>query len=163
MTALASGAHGLARAATLGAVAGMRSQLPLALLALRAQRQPAAQRVARYGPFPATPLRALASLAAVGELIGDKLPSTPSRLDPAPLAARFVLGGFAGGIVSADFGGSRIAGALCGAAGAGLGAFAGYHLRRRAGEASGFPDPLFGAVEDGIAIALGLWAITIHR
>ena len=156
----ATGSHeaAIAHAATLGVVAGMRSQLPLALLALRTQREPAAQRPATYGPFPAAPLRALAGLAAVGELIGDKLPMTPSRLEPGPLTARLAIGAVAGGILAGGAGGSRVAGALSGASGAGLGAFAGYHLRRWAGQVTGLPDPLFGAVEDGVAIALGLWA-----
>jgi uncharacterized membrane protein len=152
MTGIALRAPVALRAATLGAVGGMRSQLPLALLALTTRD------AARYGPFPAAPLRVLAGVAAIGELIGDKLPTTPSRLEPAPLIGRLAIGALAGGMLSAEAGDARGDGALCGAAGAGLGAFAGYHLRRRAGEATGLPDPLFGAVEDGIAIALGLWA-----
>src|SRR4051812_27915264 len=86
----------------LGAVAGLRSQLPGALLALAVRQGmlPQGRRIplrwlsARWG-LPG------AALAAGGELIGDKLPVTPSRLAPAPLIGRLVSGG-AAGIAIAD-------------------------------------------------------------
>nr|WP_296069776.1 hypothetical protein [uncultured Actinoplanes sp.] len=70
----------LARAAALGFAAGGRSLTPLAVLALRRRDW----------------ITAVAAAAAAGELVVDKLPSTPSRLQPAPLGGRFVLGAVAG-------------------------------------------------------------------
>lgn len=71
----------IARAALLGAAAGARSATPLAALAQRTGN-----------PW----VRAAAAAGAAGELIADKLPGTPSRLRPAPLGGRLVLGGLAG-------------------------------------------------------------------
>jgi uncharacterized membrane protein len=149
-----------ARAGALGVVGGMRSQLPFALLALAANR----------GNFAAgadRPLSLLLSrgaavgcgLAAVGELIGDKLPMTPSRLAPGPLAGRLVFGGLAGAAISYEAGRSALLGAALGAAGAGLGAAAGYAGRASLGRSTNVPDPLWGGVEDILAIGLGLAAL----
>jgi uncharacterized membrane protein len=146
----------LAGAVMLGAVAGLRTQLPLALLARAAN---AGRFAANAGP-PLALLRSpwaerLTAFSAIGELIADKLPMTPSRLDPGPLAGRFLFGGLAGAAVMASRAQSPLPGALLGAAGAGIGAVCGYHLRRRLGEVTSLPDPLFGLLEDGVAIALG--------
>jgi uncharacterized membrane protein len=97
-------------------------------------------------------VKALSTVAAGGELIADKLPGTPSRLQPAPLAARIAAGALAGGldarrrhrgvVLAAIAGGGAAAGASY--AGAFWRAFAGHH---------GFAVP--GALlEDGAAIAL---------
>jgi uncharacterized membrane protein len=143
------------RAALLGVVAGMRSQLPLALLAL-AKPGACGERALALPWLHAPAAQWMTTLAALGELIGDKLPTTPSRLDPAPLAGRFLFGGLAGGIVAREAGRSPATGALLGAAGAGVGAFTGYHLRAALATSTPIPDPLLGAAEDGVALALGL-------
>src|SRR6202049_5060308 len=41
------------------------------------------------------------SALAIGELINDKLPKTPSRKEPAPFAARVVMGAFCGAALGA--------------------------------------------------------------
>lgn len=150
----------LAGALMLGVVAGMRTQLPLALLARAAH---AGLFAVDAGP-PLALLRSpwaarLTSLAAVGELIGDKLPMTPSRLDRGPLAGRFLFGALAGAAVTVNDRRSLLPGAVLGAAGAGVGAFCGYHIRRWLGERTSLPDPLFGAIEDGIAVTVGMTAL----
>jgi uncharacterized membrane protein len=77
------------RAATLGFVSGLRSMTPFALLSRLKKAN---------DPSPAGPLdmfltlptvRLLTGLLASGELIGDKLPFTPSRLSTGPLLARW--------------------------------------------------------------------------
>lgn len=144
-------------AALLGVVAGMRSQLPLALLARTKPGACGGEAMAmRWLHEPTT--RWLTALAALGELIGDKLPTAPSRLDPGPLAGRVLFGGLAGGTVAREAGRSTVAGALLGAAGAGVGAFTGYHLRAALASSTPIPDPLLGVAEDGVALALGLRA-----
>jgi uncharacterized membrane protein len=144
----------------LGVVAGLRSQLPGALLALAVWqgRLPQGQRIplrwlgARWS-LPA------AALAAGGELIGDKLPMTPSRLAPAPLISRLVLGSAAGGAIADVTGQSAITGAVLGAVGAATGSVAGYYARASISAASGIANPIAGVVEDIIAIGLGWLAI----
>jgi uncharacterized membrane protein len=148
------------RAATLGIVAGMRSQLPLALLALEANQG----KFAADARPPWSLLRSRAALlglgfSAIGELIVDKLPFVPSRIDAGPLAGRVVVGGVVGAALSADAGHSGPVGGLVGAVSAGLGTVGAYHARLALGRATPVPDPVWGAVEDALAITLGLLAI----
>ncbi len=153
-----------ARAAGLGFVAGLRSQLPLALLAWKAGQD-------RFDAGSHAPLRFLGEpiarrvlgLLAAGEPVGDKLPMTPSRLSPGSFAGRLLFGGLAGAAVAAEAGRSSLLGATLGAAGAGLGAEGGYHARVFLGRRSSLPDPVWGAVEDVVAIGLGLTLLRSTR
>jgi uncharacterized membrane protein len=125
-----------ARAFLTGVAAGSRTFVPAGALVLR-------------GRAPR-----LLLLATVGELVGDKLPWAPSRLDPGPLGGRAVSG--AVGAVALGGGGG---GALLGAAGALAGAWAGARGRARL-SAGGTRSDLPGAVaEDAAALALA-WAVT---
>src|ERR1700675_4372322 len=69
------------------------------------------------------------TLGALGELVADKLPMTPSRTKPGPLAARIVMGGLSGACVTAAGGSSPWVGAVLGAIGGIVGTFAGYRAR----------------------------------
>jgi uncharacterized membrane protein len=148
-----------ARAVAFGIVAGMRSQLPLALLAMAANQ-------GRFAADAGPPLRLLRSraallvlgLSAMGELIVDKLPIVPDRIDPGPLTGRVVVGGVAGAALTSERGHPALAGALCGAIGAGMGTEGAYHTRIALGRATSIPDPVWGAIEDALAISLGLLA-----
>jgi uncharacterized membrane protein len=149
--------RGLGRAVVLGVVTGMRTQLPLALLAAQAKRG----RFAADSAPPPTSLHSSAALplltiSAAGEMVVDKLPIAPSRLAPGPLFGRFLFGGLAGALVARGAGQRILTGAVLGAGGAGVGAFAGYHVRVWLGETTGLPDPIWGALEDTLALALGL-------
>jgi uncharacterized membrane protein len=102
--------------------------------------------------FLASPWAAgILTLFALGELISDKLPSTPSRKVPVQFGARIVSGALAGAAVGAAHG-LLAAGLLAGMAGAVAGTFGGAALR--AGLAKGFGrDRPAALVEDGLAIA----------
>lgn len=150
----------LTRCAGLGVAAGMRSQMPFALLAVAANRGDFAVGAGR----PLSLLRSRRALvglglAAGGELIGDKLPKTPSRLEPVPLAGRLAIGGAAGAALARQGSGSLGLGAGMGSAGAAIGAYAGYHLRALAGEKTGLPDLVWAVVEDVLAIVVGASAV----
>jgi len=152
------------RVAQLGVVAGLRSQLPFALLALAARRGEFAADAGR----PLALLRASAALpllgfAAVGELVGDKLPTTPSRLAPGPLLGRVAFGAAAGAAVAREAGRAVGLPAALGGAGAALGSVVGYRLRAGAGRATGLPDPILAVVEDALAIGLGVVALRRRR
>jgi uncharacterized membrane protein len=95
---------------------------------------------------------ALFTLFAIGELIADKLPFTPSRLSPAPLAGRILLGGLSGSALCAAAGQSLLVGALLGAVGGIAGALAGYHARRTLTQTMHIPDFVIALIEDAIAI-----------
>lgn len=91
------------------------------------------------------------SLCLVGELIGDKLPFTPSRKLPGPFVARLVSGGICGLALGYSAGGALI-GALGGIVGAVIGTLGGYAFRARLATAfkRDFPAAL---IEDAIALA----------
>ncbi len=89
---------------------------------------------------------------AAGELVGDKLPMTPSRLAPGPFVARLVSGGWCGGELAARADGARFIGIALGAAGAAAGSWLGYTVRAFLGE-RGLPPFALAVVEDAIAIA----------
>ena len=97
---------------------------------------------------------AVFSLAALAELVGDKLPKTPSRTAPGPLIGRIVLGGLSGAGLVIAAGGSWLTGALLGGIGAVIGAFAGYEIRRRLVRALGVKDTVVALGEDLVAIGL---------
>src|SRR5579875_3544279 len=66
-------------------------------------------------------------LMAVGELIVDKLPATPSRIAPGPLAGRAVSGAVVGYVVCRNAKTSPWLGALLGGLAAVGGAYSGYY------------------------------------
>jgi uncharacterized membrane protein len=129
----------LVRAAALGAAAGARSTTPLAVLALRKRGL----------------VRAVAGVAALGELVADKLPQTPSRLKPAPLAGRVVLGALAGAEYARRRGAGPVVPALAAAAAALAGSYAGARWRAYAARSS-FSLPA-AVAEDAAAVTLA-WA-----
>ncbi len=94
---------------------------------------------------------ALAGLA-VGELIADKLPTTPARTIPPALIFRAISGGLAGRRVARSLAADARSGLLAGALGAVIAAYAGKALRGRIVRAGGLPDPLVALAEDAVAI-----------
>lgn len=100
----------------------------------------------------------IASLAAIGELINDKLPRTPSRRAPPQFAARILIGSATGtaiGIV----GGMIALGLMLGALGAIAGTLTGAWARRRLTMAIGGRDLPIALFEDAIAVGLSLWLL----
>jgi uncharacterized membrane protein len=97
---------------------------------------------------------AILSLAAIGEYVADVLPKTPSRTKPGPLVARIVTGGLSGACLCASANQSLIAGAVLGAAGGVIGAFAGYQVRTRLVSGLKVKDIFIAIPEDLVAIAI---------
>lgn len=100
-------------------------------------------------------------LFGAGEVIGDKLPMTPSRVDPAPLVGRLLIGALGGIAIGSERLGKRevVRGAIAGVFGAVAGSFGGYHARKAITEATGLPDPAVAIAEDALAFALAAGAI----
>lgn len=151
------------RAACLGSVAGMRSMGAPALTSAflsRAGHAPPA-------PFTSSPLRWLGTaraalvfkLLGAGEVVGDKLPKTPSRLVPASLLFRLLSGGACGAALCLDAEESPLAGAALGAASAVASAFAFYHLRHALTHTYGLPDLPVALAEDALAYGGGWKAL----
>jgi uncharacterized membrane protein len=144
----------LALSAAIGALAGLRTFTPPAVLSRKYR--------SRSPRNDALTLMAVSKVAssltkmAAGELLADKLPFTPSRLTAGPLAARIASGAVCGAAISTYAGESLKDGAVLGALGAVAGSLAGYHLRKRLRE--DFPDLAIAVAEDLIAIG-GSFAI----
>ena len=155
---------GYARAATLGFVAGLRSMTPFALLAAASQRQGSPTGFAAMQPAPLSLLRSrgtlvVTGLAAVGEIVGDKLPMVPSRLQTGPFIGRLVIGGLVGAAVGAGAKLNPIICGILGGGGAAAGSYAGASYRKAADDATGVPDVVWALLEDATAIGLGYTAL----
>jgi uncharacterized membrane protein len=98
----------------------------------------------------------LFTIAAVGEFVTDQLPKTPARTSAGPLAARVVMGALTGPCVAVAGGASLFLGAMVGAVGAVVGAFAGYHARVGLVKSLGVPDFAIAIPEDLVAIGLAV-------
>jgi uncharacterized membrane protein len=100
------------------------------------------------------------SLFAVGELIVDKLPKTPSRKKPGPFIARIVVGAFTGSALAIAASASALGGALCGALGAVAGTLGGYEARVRSVRALAVPGYVVALIEDAIAVGGALLIVS---
>jgi uncharacterized membrane protein len=91
----------------------------------------------------------LTALALV-ELVGDKLPTTPSRTVPIQFGARLLMGGLSGAAIGASVG-ALVTGLLAGLVGAVAGTLGGRAFRGRLAAAFGRDRPA-ALIEDAIAI-----------
>jgi uncharacterized membrane protein len=107
--------------------------------------------------YAATPY--VLSVLAVGELIADKLPKTPSRKAPPGFIARILTGGLSGAAVGATSA-SWVVGLVAGVIGAVAGTLGGYELRVRLVKATGGRDLPIALLEDAIAIGGGLLIVS---
>jgi uncharacterized membrane protein len=144
----------------IGVVAGSRSLTAPAVVAWAAHRNGINLHSSPLSFMGSTAAVVVFGLGAIGELIADKLPSTPSRLKPPGFIARIVLGGLSGAAVAVSTSQSMALGAVLGAAGGIAGAFAGYEVRRRLVRALGVPDFIIACLEDALAIGGGLLIVS---
>jgi uncharacterized membrane protein len=100
----------------------------------------------------------LFSLAAVGELVNDKLPKTPSRKVPPQFIARIITGALSGAAIGAASQ-SIVLGLIAGAVGAVAGTYVGAALRGWLSSSIGKPLPA-ALIEDAIAIFGGLLIVS---
>ena len=140
---------GLRLCFAIGVLAGLRAMTP-PLLVARAVSQ---DELAPEGPLAniGSPksLRGLVLAAAV-ELVGDKLPMTPSRTERRGVVARLFTGGLSGACMAPR--GLAAQGALAGACGALLGCFGGARLRLLLPKALHLPDFPVALLEDAVCI-----------
>jgi uncharacterized membrane protein len=146
----------LLKAACMGAVAGMRSVLAPALVTK--WLADGGRGEALESPYSLLASRRTASVASTlskGEIIFDKLPVTPPRISPAPLAARAVSGAVCGATICKVAHERAYAGAFVGAGAAVGTAFLVYYLRQSLGRKLPVPDAVLGGIEDSAAYAIG--------
>ena len=95
-------------------------------------------------------------LLALGEFVGDQLPSTPSRTVPMQFGARLLSGALCGAAIGSPHG-ATLGGLIAGIVGTVIGTLGGHAFRLRL--AAAFKkDPPAALVEDAIAIG-GAWLI----
>jgi len=92
----------------------------------------------------------IVSALALLELVGDKLPTTPSRKVPPQFGTRLVMGGLSGAAIGISSG-SWVVGLVAGIVGAAIGTLGGAALRARLAAALGNDRPA-ALIEDVIAV-----------
>jgi uncharacterized membrane protein len=136
----------------LGVITGLRALTPVAAICWAAHW--------RWINLDLSPLHFMGSLVAaiifnvlaIGELINDKLPKTPSRKAPPSFVFRIVMGALAGAALCSSAGDSMFLGALLGGLGAVAGTFGGYEARIRLAKALNASDMAVALFEDAIAV-----------
>ena len=143
----------------IGLCAGLRSLTPPAAVAWAVHlgwlNLP--RRLSLVGSLPAV---IILSVAAIIEIIIDKLPNSPNRTAPLGLIARIVTGGFTGACVSMGGGKSPFVGAGLGLIGGIAGCFGGYQARVRLVKSLRQPDFNIALLEDLIAIGGSLFIVS---
>src|SRR5215469_16118512 len=144
----------------IGCVAGLRSMMAPAIVCAGAYLGWLKLAGTPLAFFNSRIVMILFLIAAIGELIVDKLPKTPARTAPMGLIARIVTGGLCGAAVAVSGGASTVAGALLGVIGAVVSAYAGYYIRRGLVLQTHVPDFVVAVVEDLLAISGGLFLVS---
>jgi uncharacterized membrane protein len=142
----------------LGAATGLRTMTPIAVVCWFAYL--------KFLPIQGTWAFWTAALASVivftvfalGEYVGDKLPTTPNRTAPGPLGARLCFGGLVGAVVATGLHWSLVEGAVLGVVGALVGSFAGLVVRRELAKAVGKDWPV-ALAEDVFAVGCAVVAL----
>lgn len=139
-----------ALALLIGVIAGLRAMTaPLAIsLAAHFDWLDLSGSFLAFLGFKWTPLILL--VAAIGELISDQLPSTPSRKVPIQFGTRILMGAATGGAIGVATG-SLWTGTIIGAIGAIIGTLGGSAVRARMAAAFGKDRPA-ALIEDAVAI-----------
>jgi uncharacterized membrane protein len=140
----------------MGIVAGLRALTPLAVISWAASWgwvNLEGTWLAFMG-HSATPY--ILSLLAIGELLNDKFPKTPSRKAPPSFILRVLIGAIAGLAMTK----MSIPGALVGALGAVAGTLGGYEARVGLVKALNCPDLPIALLEDVIAIGGGFLIVS---
>jgi uncharacterized membrane protein len=145
----------------LGVVTGLRTMTPMAVLCWFAYTQdlPVQGTWAFWTASLASAI--IFTLLAAGEYIGDKLPRTPNRTDPGPLAARLVFGGLVGAIAATGLRGPALEGVILGVTGALIGAFGGYLVRRELVQLLNCKDWQIAVAEDALALGCAVLAMGV--
>ncbi|MFL6515414.1 MAG: DUF4126 family protein [Chthoniobacterales bacterium] len=145
----------------IGFFSGLRSFAPLALISWMA--------IWGWTPVAGSPFwfvgtevfAIVISVLAVLELIADKLPKTPARIQVMPLIARLVTGSIAGGALSISAGQSWPVACALAALGSVTGAFSGYYSRKAVVRTLHVPDFFVALVED--LITIGGTLVLVHN
>ena len=141
-----------------GLTTGLRALAPLAIVSWAAHLGWLHLENTWLAFLGATVTSWILSLLALGELVTDKLPTTPSRKIPMQFGARIVTGALSGAALAAPAG-AWITGMVAGIIGAIVGTLAGAELRGRLSRLVGNDLPI-ALLEDVIAIGGALLIVS---
>ncbi len=141
----------------------MRAMSAPALMSYRATRNPRGFKGPVFSRLASRWVSSALVLAAVGEMVADKLPFLPNRIDPLPLLGRAQWGGFAGAAAFAEAERSALVGAAIAGVAAVASAFAWFNVRRMATQTLGLPDPVVALAEDAVVLALGRGVLSTYE
>jgi uncharacterized membrane protein len=141
----------------LGAIAGMRSMAAPALLSQQLSRMD--DSVLQDSPFrylQSGPVATTLSVLALGELIADKVPNVPDRIDGPSFFFRTLSGAVVGAAAATAAKEDATKGAILGGLAAAAATFGFYYLRKSLGSNSNMANAAWGFVEDAIAVSSGI-------
>jgi uncharacterized membrane protein len=144
----------------IGVVAGLRSMLAPAAVAWAVKLGSLNLHESPFAFMESNLALVGLSIAAVGELVADLSPFVPRRTAVAPLVVRMISGGFCAACLCASAHHSVAIGVAFGAAGAVIGAFSGYEIRRRLVAKLNIKDFVVALGEDVIAVGLALFFVS---
>lgn len=96
------------------------------------------------------------TVLSIGEIVADKLPSTPNRTAPAGVIFRGISGALAGASIYKASGNNVWVGSVLGAATAVASTYLSFILRKNAGKKTSIIDPIIGGIEDALVIGAGI-------
>jgi uncharacterized membrane protein len=140
----------------LGAISGLRSLSGPAFVSRAASRGALDLDRTVFAVLGSPRISKALVLMELGELVGDKLPATPSRSSPPPLLGRAVSGAVVGAAIFVSEGRRATTGAALGSTAAIVAALAGEWIRALAVEKTGLPDPVVALAEDATVLLVGL-------
>ena len=144
--------------AGIGVVAGSRAMLAPALVSRHLQHTKDLADKTSHNAIRFNKASIWTVLSA-GELLGDKMPTAPDRINPAGLIGRGISGGIAGASVSRQLKTRQWVGALIGSATA-LGAtYLTWYVRKQIVKNTKVPDSAVGLAEDVLMLCLGTAAL----
>lgn len=144
----------------LGAVAGIRSMTPPALVSRAASRGGIKGLEKTPFGFLASPrVATLLTVLALGEISADKLPFAPDRTSIPGLAGRLATGALVGAALFSADGRRSATGGAFGALSSLATSYLSFYLRAGAQERFGLPSPALGLVEDAVALSIGLLSL----
>lgn len=139
----------------LGMCTGLRTLTPIAVLCWFAYRN--ALHLVGWRSFTANIIAVIIfTLMALGEYVGDKLPTTPSRTAPIGLLGRSAFGAFVGLLLAQPLLLNPAAAILLGIVGALLGTYVGWFARVRSVAALKVPDWPIAVLEDCLTITFSI-------
>jgi uncharacterized membrane protein len=157
-------AHPLLQVLAIGALAGMRSSSAPVITSQILSRHQSKRLVHSRLSFMQS--KAVANTFAVlsaGELIVDKLPTTPNRIKAGSVIFRSLSGALAGASIYKAIGKNTIIGALLGASSAFASTYISYKLRTTTVKQTHTIDPIIGAIEDILVVGAGIGLIRSAR